>query len=104
MWELYGPDDWSQAHDLSKQMPEKLRELQRLFLIEAVRCNVLPIDDRKSERSNAEIAGRPELIRGNTQMLYSGMRGLGEKIVINVKNKSHAVTAQVVVPKGGALS
>ncbi|MCJ7741804.1 MAG: sulfatase-like hydrolase/transferase [Methanoregula sp.] len=102
VWELYAPDDWSQAHDLAKKMPGKLRELQRLFLIEAVRYNVLPIDDRKAERFNPEIAGRPELIRGNTQMLYSGMRGLGENLVLNVKNKSHAVTAQVVVPEGGA--
>lgn len=102
VWELYAPDDWTQSHNLAKEMPEKLRELQRLFLIEAVRYNVLPIDDRKTERFNPEIAGRPELIRGNTQLLYSGMRGLPENIVLNIKNKSHAVTARVVVPKGGA--
>ena len=83
-------------------MPDKLHELQRLFLIEAVKYNVLPLDDRKAERFNPEIAGRPQLIRGNTQMLFSGMRGLAENIVLNVKNKSSAVTAQVVVPDGGA--
>jgi len=102
VWELYGPDDWSQARDLASQMPGKLHQLQRLFLIEAVRYNVLPLDDRKAERFHPEIAGRPQLISGNTQMLYSGMRGLGENIVVNIKNKSHAVTAQVVVPDGGA--
>jgi arylsulfatase len=102
VWELYAPDDWSQARDLSKQMPDKLHELQRLFLIEAVKYNVLPLDDRKAERFNPEIAGRPQLIRGNTQMLFSGMRGLAENIVLNVKNKSSAVTAQIVVPDGGA--
>ena len=102
VWELYGPEDWSQARDLAKEMPAKLRELRRLFLIEAVRYNVLPLDDRKAERFNPEIAGRPELIRGNTQMLYSGMQGLGENLVLNIKNKSHAVTAQMVVPDGGA--
>jgi arylsulfatase A-like enzyme len=102
VWELYAPDDWSQARDLSKEMPDKLHELQRLFLIEAVKYNVLPLDDRKAERFNPEIAGRPQLIRGNTQMLFSGMRGLAENIVLNVKNKSFAVTAQVVVPDGGA--
>jgi len=102
VWELYAPGDWSQARDLSKQMPDKLHELQRLFLIEAVKYNVLPLDDRKAERFNPEIAGRPQLIRGNTQMLFSGMRGLAENIVLNVKNKSSAVTAQVVVPDGGA--
>jgi hypothetical protein len=102
VWELYGPDDWSQAHDLSREMPDKLHELQRLFLIEAVKYNVLPLDDRKAERFNPEIAGRPQLIRGNTQVLFSGMRGLAENIVLNIKNKSHAVTAQIVVPDGGA--
>jgi len=102
VWELYAPADTTQAHNLAKQKPEKLRELQRLWLIEAVRYNVLPLDDRKLERFNPEIAGRPQLIRGNTQMLYSGMIGLPENIVLNVKNKSHAVTAKVVIPKDGA--
>jgi hypothetical protein len=102
VWELYAPDDWSQAHNLAAEMPDKLHELQRLFLIEAVKYNVLPLDDRKAERFNPEIAGRPTLIRGNTQMLYSGMRGLSENIVLNIKNKSHAVTAQVVMPDGRA--
>lgn len=64
VWELYDTNkDWSQAHDLSKQMPEKLHELQRLWLIEATRNNVLPMDDRGSERFNADLAGRPVLIR-----------------------------------------
>ena len=87
VWELYGPDDWSQARDLAKEMPGKLHQLQRLFLIEAVRYNVLPLDDRKAERFNPEIAGRPQLISGNTQMLYSGMRGLGENIVVTDRRK-----------------
>ena len=58
----YAPYDWSQAHNLAATMPDKLRELQRLFLIEAIRYNVLPLDDRKAERFNPEIAGRPTLI------------------------------------------
>jgi arylsulfatase A-like enzyme len=102
VWELYAPDDWSQAHNLAAEMPERLHELQRLFLIEAVKYNVLPLDDRKSERFNPEIAGRPQLIRGNTQVLFSGMRNLAENIVLNIKNKSHAVTAEVVVRDEGA--
>jgi hypothetical protein len=72
------------------------------WLIEAVRYNVLPLDDRKAERGNADIAGRPTLIRGNTQMLYSGMVGLGENLVVHIKNKSHAVTAQLLIPEDGA--
>jgi arylsulfatase len=102
VWELYGPDDWTQAHDLSAEQPEKLHELQRLFLIEAVKYNVLPLDDRRIERFNADLAGRPQLIRGKSQLLFGGMGRLTENSVIVLKNKSHAVSAEIVVPEGGA--
>jgi arylsulfatase A-like enzyme len=102
VWELYGPDDWTQAHDLAAEQPEQLHELQRLFLIEAVKYNVLPLDDRRVERFNSDIAGRPTLVRGNSQLLFGGMGRLSENSVLVLKNKSHAVTAQVVVPEGGA--
>ncbi len=100
IWELYGPDDWTQAHDLAEENPEKLAELQRLWLIEAVKYNVVPLDDRSFERINADLAGRPQLIRGNSQLLFSGMR-VSENCIVNVKNKSHSVTAQLVVPETG---
>ena len=102
VWELYGPDDWTQAHDLSAEQPDKLAELQRLFLIEAGRYNVLPLDDRRFERFNPDLAGRPQLVRGNSQLMFGGMGRLSENSVLVVKNKSHAVTAQVVVPDDGA--
>ena len=102
VWELYGPDDWTQAHDLAAEQPDKLAELQRLFLIEAGRYNVLPLDDRRFERFNPDLAGRPQLVRGNSQLMFGGMGRLSENSVLVVKNKSHAVTAQVVVPDGGA--
>jgi arylsulfatase A-like enzyme len=101
VWELYGPDDWTQAHNLAAENPEKLAELQRLWLIEAVKYNVVPLDDRSFERFDADIAGRPKLIEGDTQVLFSGMR-VSENCVVNVKNKSHTVTAQVTVPESGA--
>ena len=101
VWELYGPDDWTQAHNLAAENPEKLAELQRLWLIEAVKYNVVPLDDRSFERFNADIAGRPQLITGDTQTLFSGMRLL-ENCVLNIKNKSHSVTAKITVPDGGA--
>ena len=88
-WELYGPDDWTQAHDLAKDNPEKLAELQRLFLLEASKYNVFPLDDRRVERFNADLAGRPQLIRGNRQLLFGGMGRLTENSVVNLKNKSH---------------
>ncbi len=101
VWELYGPDDWTQAHDLAAENPEKLAELQRLWLIEAVKYNVVPLDDRGFERINPDIAGRPQLIRGNSQLLFHGMR-VSEGCVLTLKNKSHSVTANVVVPERGA--
>ncbi|MBN2131988.1 MAG: arylsulfatase [Sedimentisphaerales bacterium] len=102
VWELYEPGDWSQANDVSKKNPEKLHELQRLWLIEATRYKVLPLDDRLMEKLNPDTAGRPILIKGKQQMLFSGMGRLGENCVLNLKNKSHSVTAEIVVPEKGA--
>lgn len=103
VWELYDTSkDWSQANDLSRQMPEKLHELQRLWMIEAVRYNVLPLDDDVGSRMNSDLAGRPVLIKGNSQILFGGMGRLSENSVLNMKNKTHSVTAGVTVPDGGA--
>ena len=103
VWELYDTSkDWSQANDLAKQMPEKLRELQRLWLIEATRYNVLPIDDRVVEKMNPDTAGRPVLVKGTTQLLFTGMGRLSENCVLNIKNKSHSVIAEIEVPESGA--
>jgi len=102
VWELYAPDDWTQARNIAKDNPKMLRELQRLFLIEAVKHNVLPLDDRRIERFNSDLAGRPTLIQGKSQLLFSGMGRLTENSVLNLKNKSHSVTAEVVFPVGNA--
>ncbi|SDA92712.1 arylsulfatase [Mesorhizobium qingshengii] len=103
VWELYDTTkDWSQSKDLSKEFPDKLRELQRLWLIEATRYKVLPLDDRMTEKMNPDLAGRPVLIKGKTQLLFPGMGRLSENCVLNIKNKSHSVTAQIVVPENGA--
>jgi arylsulfatase len=102
VWELYGPDDWTQSNDLAAEQPERLHELQRLFLIEAVRYGALPLDDRRVERFEPHLAGRPMLVEGNTQILYGGMKRISENSMIVTKNRSHAVTAELVVPDGGA--
>ena len=86
VWELY----------------DKLHELQRLFLIEAARYNVLPLDDRFVETHDPEIAGRPVIVTGTSQLLFPGMRSLNEDCVLNIGNKSHAITAQLLIPDGGA--
>jgi arylsulfatase len=97
-WELYdGSQDWTQARDLSKEQPDKLRELQRLWLLEAAKYNVLPLDDRTAERLNADLAGRPQLVRGTSQVLFGGMGRLSESSVLSMKNKSFSITAEVVV-------
>jgi arylsulfatase len=103
LWELYDTTaDWTQAKDLSAEHPEKLAELQRLFLIEATKYNVLPLDDRGIERALPEIAGRPTLVQGDRQLLYGGMGRLSENSVVSIKNKSHAITAEIDVPERGA--
>jgi arylsulfatase len=103
VWELYDTTrDWSQSRDLSKENPKKLFELQRLWIIEATRYKVLPLDDRMIEKMNPDTAGRPVLIKGKTQLLFSGMGRLSENCVLNLKNKSHSVTAEIVVPEKGA--
>lgn len=102
-WELYDTTkDWTQANDLSKKHPEKLHELQRLWMIEAAKYNVLPLDDRMAERANPDISGRPELIKGLRQLLFGGMGRLTEASVVNIKNKSHSVTAEVEIADSGA--
>ena len=103
VWELYNTNtDWSQARDLATEMPDKLRDMQRLFIIEATRYKVLPLDDRMVEKMNPDTAGRPVLIKGQTQMLSGNMGHLSENCVLNIKNKSHSITANIVVPQGGA--
>jgi arylsulfatase len=103
VWELYDTSkDWSQANNLAKEMPDKLHQLQRLWLVEATRYNVLPLDDNVAARFDSDLAGRPVLIKGKSQILFGGMGRLSENSVLNMKNKSHSVTAKIEVPAGGA--
>ncbi|MCI0333182.1 MAG: arylsulfatase [Planctomycetes bacterium] len=97
VWELYKVDeDFSQANNLAAQNPEKLKQLQAIFLKEAERNHVLPIDDRRSERFNPAIAGRPDIMgERKTLTVYPGMVGMMENAFINVKGVHHTVTAEV---------
>ncbi len=102
-WELYHvAEDFSQAIDLAASNPAKLEELQALFLREAIKYDVLPLDDRVFERFDASIAGRPDLMGGRTSLtVYPGMTHMTENTFINVKNRSHTITAEVEIPQGG---
>jgi arylsulfatase A-like enzyme len=97
VWELYDVNaDFSQADDLARQQPEKLAELQAAFLQEAIRNRVLPIDDRRVERFNPAIAGRPDILDGRKSLtVYAGMTGMLENAFINVKGVHHTITAEV---------
>ena len=101
-WELYDTrTDFSLANDLAAKNPAKLKELQDLFMKEAVKYHVLPIDDRGVERVNAALVGRPDLMAGRTSLtVYEGMTGMTENVFINVKNRSHTITAEVEIPEG----
>ena len=103
IWELYDTStDFSLVNDLSKKHPEKLKELQALFLKEAEKNQVLPIDDRTVERINPVIAGRPDLMGNRTSLtLAEGMTGMTENIFINIKNRSKTITAEVEVSEDG---
>jgi len=103
-WELYDTRaDFSLANDVAAQNPAKVKELQALFMKEAEKYRVLPIDDRVLERLNAALVGRPDLMGGRTTLtLYPGMKGMSENVFINVKNRSLTITADVEIPARGA--
>jgi arylsulfatase len=104
IWELYDTRaDFSLANDLAAKNPAKLKELQNLFVSEATKYHVLPLDDRLLVRMNAATAGRPDLMAGRTTLtVYPGMIGMSENVFINVKNRSHSITTSVEIPSGGA--
>ena len=103
IWELYNVnEDFSQANNLAEKNPEKLEELKKKFMDEAVKYHVLPIDDRSIERFDPVIAGRPDLMNGRTKLeLYEGAKGIPENAFINIKNTSLTITADVEVPATG---
>lgn len=104
VWELYNVEkDFSCINNLAASNPAKLKELQELFLKEAVKNHVLPLDDRTLERTNAELVGRPDLMQGrNSLTLYEGMKGMTENVFIGTKNRSWTITADVTIPESGA--
>ena len=104
VWELYDTrGDFSLANDVAAKNPQKLKEMQDLFLTEAVKYSVLPLDDRLLERLNPALVGRPDLMAGRTSLtVFEGMTGMSENVFINIKNRSHTITADVDIPKGGA--
>jgi len=104
LWELYDTrEDFSLVNDLAAAKPAKLKELQDLFMKEAIKYRVLPIDDRVVERVNAALAGRPDLMGERTSLTLSeGMGGMSENVFMNIKNRSLSITADVQIPEGGA--
>ncbi|HEU4431033.1 MAG TPA: arylsulfatase [Myxococcota bacterium] len=104
VWELYDArSDFSLTRNLAAQQPEKLKEMQALFMKEAQTYNVLPLDDRTIERTNPTLAGRPDVLGPRTSLtLYEGMQGMLENTFMNIKNRSSTITAELDIPAGGA--
>lgn len=104
VWDLYHvKEDFSLSNNLAAQYPEKLEEMKNLFMWQAEIHHVLPIDDRTIERTNAALAGRPDLLGDRkTLVLYEGMEGMMENTFINIKNKSFSIVAELDIPKNGA--
>jgi arylsulfatase len=103
VWELYNMnEDFSLSNNVAGTYPEKVKEMQEMFMNEARVNHVLPIDDRSYERLNAALVGRPDLMAGRTSLtLRSGMRDISENAFINIKNKSHSIIAEIDVPSKG---
>ena len=104
VWELYDTNkDFSQAENVAAQFPEKLEEMKQLFLVEAAKYQVFPLDDRTFERANPAIAGRPDLMTGRKQMrLFNGMRLYELGAAPNLKNTSFTITTTINSPEGKA--
>lgn len=102
-WELFDTrKDFSLSNDLAEEQPDKLKAMQALFLQEALKYNVLPLDDRSLERLMPALAGRPDLMAGRHSLtLYEGMTGIMENAFIDVKNRSLTITAEVELPENG---
>ena len=102
-WQLYDVrSDFSLANDLAAKNPRKLAEMQKVFLKEAAKHGVLPMDDRFFERMDPAAVGRPDLMGGRKSLtLAEGMTGMMESVFVNVKNRSKTITAEVEVPASG---
>jgi arylsulfatase A-like enzyme len=104
VWELYDVrSDFSLTRNLAAEQPAKLQQLQALFMQEAEQYHVWPLDDRTIERTNAALAGRPDVLGDRTSLtLYEGMQGMLENTFMNVKNRSSTITAELEIPAEGA--
>jgi arylsulfatase len=95
--------DFSLTKNLAAEQPAKLKEMQALFAKEAEKYHVLPIDDRTIERTNAALAGRPDVLGDRKSLtLYEGMQGMLENTFMNIKNQSSKITAELDIPATGA--
>jgi arylsulfatase len=102
-WELYNnKEDFSLANDLAAQNPDKLKAMQDLFMAEAEKYHVLPLDDRLLERTNAELMGRPTVMGNRNSVTYGeGMKGMGVDVFIDLRNTSYTITAEVAIDAKG---
>ena len=102
-WELYAPDDWSQARDLAEAHPDVLDQMKQLFEVEAERNHVYPLDSRRLERFLPSLAGRPTRFEGDVVHLDPSIDWLGEGSAPDVKNRSHRLIVELEMPTGHGI-
>jgi len=102
-WELYNTkEDFSLANDVASQNADKLKVMQDLFMAEAEKYHVLPLDDRLLERTNAELMGRPTVMGARNTVTYGeGMKGMGVDVFIDLRNTSYTITTEVAIDAKG---
>jgi arylsulfatase len=99
-WELYHiTEDFSQNNDLAAKNPDKLKELQALFLTEAAKYNVLPLDNTAFSRL---LTPRPSAVAGQTVFTYTGENVAAPRRAPSILNKDYTITAELTIPEGGA--
>jgi len=100
-WELYHlTEDYSQNNDLAQKNPDKLKEMQALFLTEAAKYQVLPLDNTGFSRL---LTPRPSAVAGKTVFTYTGPN---ENIPVgnapSILDRDYTITADITVPQGEA--
>jgi hypothetical protein len=99
-WELYNiADDFSENTDLSEKFPDKLKELQELFLVQAQKYQVFPLDNVILPRM---VTSRPSTTAGRTEFTYTGeISGIPDGSAPSILNKSYSINAEIEVPQDG---
>ncbi len=99
--ELYDLNkDFSQSQNIADKHPDKVKKMKELFIAEAQKYQVFPMDASVAARI---VAPRPNITAGRTEFTYNyPMTGLPQGDSPALLNSSYTITADITVPEGGA--